>query len=135
MIERRRLTSANGSGEITAVSPLPDRLHELENCISAALADDTVRAATLANLLQQTDWAVPEAEQYAAVERDKSLDPMQSPDPRAARAAMEDAQFAVGRLKTLQPRLLARYQQVCQQEAVQEYLGKRSALAPVRDAL
>ena len=85
--------------------------------------------------MQQVDWALPEAEQYAAVERDMCLDPTQSPDPRAARAAMEDAEFAVGRLKTLQPRLRARHLQVYQQEAVREYLAKLADLAPERDAL
>jgi hypothetical protein len=130
------VSSANGGdGEVTLASPLPVRLRELETRVSAALADAGARAASLSHLLQQVDWALPEAEQYAAAERDKSLDPTQSPDPRAARAASEDAQFAVGRLKTLQPRLLARYQQVYQQEAVREYLAKLGELAPERDAL
>jgi hypothetical protein len=147
MVERRPITttadkpavsSANGSGaaaEITLASPLSLRISELEKRISAALADASVTAASLANLLQQTEWALPEAEQYAASERDKSLDPTASPDPRSARAASEDAQFAVGRLKTLQPRLRARHLQVYQQEAVREYLAKLADLAPQRDAL
>jgi hypothetical protein len=131
-------SSVNGSGasgEVTAASPLPLRLRELETRISAALADDSARAATLANLLQQAEWALPEAEQYAAAQRDICLDPTQSPDPRSARAASEDAQLAVGRIQTLQTRLRSRYLQVYQQEAVQTYLAKLAKLAPQRDAL
>ena len=92
-------------------------------------------ASDLSDLLEQTDLAVIAAEQFAKAEHERALDPTQSPEPRAARQAAEDAQFMVGRLRTLQPRLLARYQQVCQQEAVQEYLAKRNALASERDAL
>ena len=99
------------------------------------MADDSTRAATLSNLLQQAEWALPEVEQYAAVERDKSLDPTQSPDPRSARAASEDAQLAVGRIQTLQTRLRSRFLQARQQEAVTKYLAKLAELAPQRDAL
>ena len=42
-------------------------------------------------------------------ERTKALDPALSPDPKAARQAMEDAAFTRDRLKTLLPRLEARY--------------------------
>ena len=124
-----------GDGEVTSASPLPLRISELERRISLALADDSAPAASLSHLLQQTQWALPEVEQYAAVERDKSLDPTQSPDPRSARAASEDAQLAVGRIQTLQNRLRSRYLLAYQQEAVTEYLAKLAKFAPERDAL
>jgi hypothetical protein len=92
-------------------------------------------AGALSDLLQQTDYAVIAAEEFAKTEHDTALDPTVSPEPQAARQRAEDAQFMVGRLRTLQPRLLARYQQVCQQQAVQEYLAKRNALKLERDTL
>jgi hypothetical protein len=145
VMERRPIKNADmataaasngGDGEvITSASPLPLRVSELEKRISAALADAGAHSTALANLLQQTQWALPEVEQYAAVERDKSLDPTQSPDPRSARAASEDAQLAVGRIQTLQTRLRSRFLQARQQEAVTKYLAKLAELAPQRDAL
>jgi hypothetical protein len=38
-------------------------------------------------------------------------------------------------LRTLQPRLLARYREVMNKEQVQNYVTKRNELAPERDAL
>lgn len=49
------------------------------------------------------------AARIGEVENEKSLDPLQSPDARAARQAAGDATFAANRLKTLRPRLLAGY--------------------------
>jgi hypothetical protein len=148
MIERRPITAAttdkptvsstNGSGaaaEVNLTSPLPDRLAELERRISAALADAGVRAATLANLLQQVEWALPLAEDFARSEQQTALDPLAIPDSREARQRSEDAIFACNRLKTLQPRLRARHLQVYQQEAVQTYLAKLADFAPESDAL
>jgi hypothetical protein len=39
------------------------------------------------------------------------------------------------RLRTLRPRLLQRFQQITQQEALESYLAKQGELAPVREAL
>jgi hypothetical protein len=126
--------ATNGSGEVTRDSPLMDRLRYHEQRISTALTEPTT-AADLAELLNDTDLAIIEAEQHAAAERDKSLDPTRSPDPIAARAAMEDALFMVGRLKTMRPRLSSRLQAATQEETVRDYVSKRNALAPERDRL
>jgi hypothetical protein len=88
------------------------------------LADDGGRAASLANLLQQVEWALPLAEDFACSEQQTALDPMAIPDAREARQRGDDAIFACNRLRTLTPRLRARYQQVYQQEADREYLAK-----------
>lgn len=116
MIEKRSLRPAgNGSEEITSDSPLPLKLAELERRISAVLTEPR-SASDLADLLQQTDYAIIAASEHAKLENEKSLDPLQSPDPHAARQAAEDATFLANRLRTLQPRLLARYQEVVVQE-------------------
>jgi hypothetical protein len=145
MIQRRPITAdvataaaANGGGaaaEITLASPLPDRLAELERRISVALADAGARAATLSNLLQQVEWALPLAEDFARSEQQTALDPLAIPDAREARQRSEDAIFACNRLKTLQPRLRSRHLQAYQQEAVGKYLAKLAEFAPQRDAL
>jgi hypothetical protein len=92
-------------------------------------------SAELADLLADTDRAIPLAEQHAAAEHERALDPTQSPNPFAAREQAENAAFAAARLKTLQPRLAARLQQVNAEEQVQAYLSKRAELTLERDAL
>ena len=85
----------------------------LEARIVAALADeDNTASNDLAALLDATEAAIIEADATADREREKAFDPSQSPDPVAARQAMEDATFAANRLRTLLPRLAARYQKV-----------------------
>jgi hypothetical protein len=46
-----------------------------------------------------------------------ALDPAISPDPKKARAAMEDAVFSANRLRTLSPRLWKRHDSVAYTEA------------------
>lgn len=118
------VTSTGRSDEITASSPLPDRLRELERRISVALSEPT-SAHDLHNLLQQINLAIPAADEFAKLENE---DPLQSPDPRAARQQADDAQFASNRLRTLRPRLLARYQQVSAAEQREQYLAQYTDL-------
>jgi hypothetical protein len=136
MIERRSIQAApsknadkptaaapnGGDDEITINDPLPIRLAELERRISTGLTGERT-AHDLANLLMQTDFAIPQAEEFAKLENEKSLDPLQSPDPREARQAAEDAVFASNRLRTLRPRLLARYHEVSAAEQRDKYLA------------
>jgi hypothetical protein len=134
--ERRRINDPrepSGNG-IDASAPLRDRLHEQERRIFAALTEHRT-ASALADLLEQTDLAVIAAEEFAKTEHERALDPTQSPEPRAARQAAEDAAFMANRLRTMRPRLLARLQQVTQREELEAYRAKQSELAPARDAL
>jgi hypothetical protein len=52
------------------------------------------------------------ADTAAEAERIKAHDPIASPDPAKARAAMEDAAFTRDRLRTVLPRLHARLKEV-----------------------
>jgi hypothetical protein len=149
MIERRPIQSApsknadvamaaavNGGGaeaEVTAASPLMDRLRALERLIIKARSEPTT-AAACSNLLRQLGFAITAAAEFAACERDKSLDALQC-DPDAARAQADDAEFLRNRLASQQPLLLARSQQVSEQEAVAAYVTKRDALRGERDTL
>jgi hypothetical protein len=121
------VTSVNGGDELTIDSPLPLRLAELERRISAALTSERT-AHDLTNLLLQTDLAIPAAEEFAKAELERALDPLQSPDPRAARQQAEDATFASNRLRTLRPRLLARYHDISAAEMRQQYLVRYEEL-------
>jgi hypothetical protein len=146
MIERRPITAAttdkptaaaaNGSGEITIDSPLPIRLAEMERRVSAALTGERT-AHDLANLLMQTDFAIPQAQEFAKSEQERALDPLLSPlgdaatgqsAAREARQQAEDATFAANRLRTLRPRLLARYHEVSAAEQRAQYLSRYADL-------
>jgi hypothetical protein len=128
------VSSTNGSGEITAESPLCDRLAEIERRVSTALTCDMTSSA-LAKLCQQLGFAVIAADESAAAEHDRSLDPTASPDPHEARQVAEDAAFMADRLKTMQPRLAAHFQKVYAAEKVQTHLAKLRELAPLHNAL
>ena len=75
----------------------------------------------MAELLTELDTAIAAAEQFAKSEQERSLDPLQMPDPHAARQAADDALFSANRLRTLQGRLLPRFRQVVQDEKVRDY--------------
>ena len=141
MVERRPLTatdkpmvSTNGSGEITANSPLCDRLAEIERRVSMALSSDMTSSA-LAKLCQQLGFAVIAADEFAKSEAEKALDPTQYPDPVAARTAAESSAFMVNRLRTMTPRLAAHFQKVYAAEKVQTHVAKLRALAPEHELL
>jgi hypothetical protein len=82
----------------------------LEQEIVAALAGVDIASSDLSTLIERTERAIPEADQEAETARSMALDPVLSPDAKAARAAMEDAAFTRDRLKTLLPRLQERLQ-------------------------
>jgi hypothetical protein len=91
----------------------------------AALADDALTSTVLAALVEETRTAIGEAEQLAAHERERAFDPALSADPLAAHAAMENAYFRVGRLKTLLPRLQRRLAEVVKSEEAVAWLAER----------
>jgi hypothetical protein len=78
---------------------------------------DEVKSAHLAALIAETEAAIAKADVEARKARERALDPILSPDPVKARAAMEDADFARDRLRNLLPRLRQRFVKVSAQEA------------------
>jgi hypothetical protein len=62
---------------------------ELEQCACTALTD-AIAASTLQSLIADIIGGIDKAEQLAAVEKERALDPTQSPDLKAARETMED---------------------------------------------
>jgi hypothetical protein len=66
----------------------------LEKRIAAALGGDDATSADLATLFAETEAAVNQADATAETERAKALDPALSPDAKAAREAMQSAEFS-----------------------------------------
>ena len=107
----------------------------LEQEIVAALAGADVNSGDLSALIERTEAAIPEIDQAAETARSEALDPALSPDPKTARAAMEDAAFTRERVKTLLPRLQARYQEVQAQGYLTEWRSDYEKLKGKRDGL
>jgi len=106
----------------------------LETRIVGALRGG-LTAAKLAALAEETEVAIRQADANAEAQREKALDPMSSPDPRQARAAMEDAAFRSERLRSLLPRLQARHEQVAAAEEREQWKRRYETLKVRRDAL
>lgn len=107
---------------------------DLERKAAAALSGD-VTSAVLAELIIDVEDAIKQAEATAKAERDKALDPVAAPDPKAACAAAEDATIAAGRLRTLHPRLEARFSEMQAKERLAKWHADYATLKPKRDAL
>jgi hypothetical protein len=103
---------------------------EIEQQITAALNDEAIGSEKLGKLITDTEIAIAAAEKAAEAERAKALDPMLSPDPAQARQAMENAEFAVQRLRTLLPRLQQRHRQVAGAEEYAAWAVTFDALKP-----
>jgi hypothetical protein len=69
------------------------------------LADKDIGSSALASLIAETETAIAAAYEAAEVERERALDPALCPDANEARRAIEAAEFARDRLRTLLPRL------------------------------
>ena len=109
----------------------------LEERVEVALQPDAaVTAIDLGALIEETKTHIAKADQL------RTVDQTSSPDPRAARQLTIDAILAADRLRSLLPKLQARYEQVHEQEetawwAQQEaaWLTEHDTLKRERDAL
>jgi len=108
---------------------------ELEKQVVAALADDTLSAASLGELVATLEVAITEAERTATGAYTAFLDPIMTPSATEGRAACERTRFAADRLKTLLPKLQAKYRAVEAGEDRQEWQIDFTALAEERNSL
>lgn len=97
------IAAAMAAGELS----LPQKFEWFEKKLKAALADSSVSASELAKIARETDVAIEAARQEALAARERGLDFVASPDAKAAREAIENAEFAISRLLTQRPRLEA----------------------------
>jgi hypothetical protein len=106
-------------------------MSNLEQRIAKALnGSSNLNSQALSQLLVDTERAIAAAEQAAAQQRVKALDPLQSPDLAAARQALADAEFAAQRLQSLLPKLQARLNAVHASENYREWAAKFEQLVP-----
>ena len=105
----------------------------LEAQISTALGDTNATAAALTELLAECDAGIAQAEQKVARLRTDVFDPEKFPDPKVARAQLEDSEFEAGRLATLRPRLLAHLGATEQREAYEAWRAAHDQYKPVVD--
>jgi hypothetical protein len=106
----------------------------LEQRISAALSED-IASADVATLITDTEAAIAAADAAADAERVKALDPIASPDPAKARAALEDASFTRERLRTVLPRLQTRLKQVVAADYAAKWEPEFKRVEALRDDL
>ena len=106
----------------------------LEQQVAMALVADTT-SADLTALIAETEAAIIQADAAVSAERTKALDPVLSPDAKAAREAMAAAEFDRDRMKTLLPRLQARCQEVQAQEYLTQWRSDYEKLKVKRDGL
>jgi hypothetical protein len=114
---------------------LPERFEWFERKLKAALTDSSATASELGRLLTETDAAIRAAQQEALAARERGLDFVASPDAKAARESIENAEFFVGRLLTQRPRLAALLHARLQQEQRDAYLVRHDELKPEGEAL
>jgi hypothetical protein len=107
----------------------------LEKRIAAALGGNDATSADLATLIADAEAAIGQADANAEAERSRALDPALSPDARAAREAMQSAEFSRDRLRTVLPRLQTRHQQAAALERLTQWRADYELLKVKRDAL
>jgi hypothetical protein len=107
----------------------------LEQRAASAASSDTMSSAELAKLIEEVDVGIVAADRTAVEQKNRALDPALAPDPRVARNAMEDAQFAADRLRTLRPRLLDRYDTTRDAEERKAWHAEADELEKERDWL
>jgi hypothetical protein len=108
---------------------------ELEQRISIALTPGGMQSSAIADLLDELEGAIIDAEGVSRLEHERSLDPNVMPDPAEARRVAEDAAFVVGRLQTLLRRLEGVYQEVVAAERKADWEARFDELHVKRDAL
>jgi hypothetical protein len=106
----------------------------LEQRAAAALVNNDIASFELANLMAETEAAITAADQTAIEARELALDPVASPHPAKARAAMEDAAFTRDRLRNVLPRLQQRYDDVFSREEDTRWMIMYDAIKPEVDA-
>jgi hypothetical protein len=109
--------------------------NKLEQRIATAFAATDITSDDIAGLVTEVDGAILAADKAAEAEREKALDPIASPDATKARDAMQSAEFARDRLRTVLPRLQARYEEATAAEHQVRWQADYEAVKAQRDAL
>jgi hypothetical protein len=106
----------------------------LERRIANAFSQ-RIASCEVAESIAETEKAIDAAETVAEDARVKAFDPIVSPDPVKARAAMEDAAFSRDRLRTVLPRLQKLLKEVEAEEYAAGWEAEYEQAKVVRDQL
>jgi hypothetical protein len=87
-------------------------IQTFEQRVAAALTDDAITSAGLADLLDELEAAINQGTADIEAQRQTSLDPLLSPNATAARETVANTTFMNERLRSLLPRLERRYSEV-----------------------
>jgi hypothetical protein len=109
---------------------------DLEQRIAAALSGDSLLdSAALSTLYADTEAAISAADTEAERERARAYEPALTPDPSAARQALDDAVFRADRLRVLLPRVGTVLAAAQLAEARERFDRDYAAAAERRDAV
>jgi hypothetical protein len=103
----------------------------LEQEIGAALTSNAIGADELTALVARAQSGIVDADEEAKREEERIYDPELCPDPKEARAAMEDARLRSGRLQTMLTRLQRKRNAV---EAAERLAAWQVEFGKLRDA-
>ena len=106
----------------------------LEKRIAAALSAEDIASSNLSALIAETEAAIVAAAATAAKINEAAMDPIAMPDANRAMAAIENAAFAVARLRAVLPRLQQRHQELEMAEHVAAWEADRDRVEVLRDA-
>jgi hypothetical protein len=107
----------------------------LEQRISTVLTDDNSESSAIASLIEETETAIVAADEDAKLEQERVFDPLVSPDPKAAREAMQAAEFMQTWLRSTLLRLQRRLRETQEREHRAKWYAEYEALKSERDAL
>jgi hypothetical protein len=107
----------------------------LEQRIGAVLTDDYTKSSVIAALVAETETAIVVADENAKLEQERVFDPLASPDPKAAREAMQAAEFMQTWLRSALLRLQRRLRETQERERRAKWYAEYDALKSKRDAL
>ncbi len=107
----------------------------LEQRISTVLADNETHSSVIAALIAETETAIAAADENAKREEERVFDPRATPDAKAAREAMQAAEFMQTWLRTALLRLQRCLKETKEREYRAKWYAEYEALKSKRDAL
>jgi hypothetical protein len=107
----------------------------LERRIGTVLADDNNKSSVIAALIDETVAAIVDADEDIKLEQEKAFESLALPDSKAAREAMQAAEFVQTWLRTALLRLQRRLRETQERESRAQWYAEYEAVKSKRDAL
>jgi hypothetical protein len=107
----------------------------LEQRIGTVLTNDNSKSSVIAAVIDETVAAIVDADEDIKLEQKKAFESLASPNPKAAREAMQAAEFVQTWLRTALLRLQRRLRETQEREGRAQWYAEYEALKAKRDAL